>query len=106
MSAYLRLIYDRMEFLEFKQSILYLKQPQHKATIFNELSLESFLEIRDMTKDFSQNIENGQIFNIKDYEAKLFEIWPQIKSYPSSSNLVAKALMKNEIYTSLFSHEN
>lgn len=106
MSAYVRLIYDRIEFLEFKQSILFLKQPQHKAVIFEELSLEDFLQIRDFTKSISEKILEGEKYTIEEYELKLFELWPPIKSYPSSSTLVAKALMSTEVYNSLFSYNN
>lgn len=106
MSAYIRLIYDRIEFLEFKQSILFLKQPQHKATIFEDLSLDIFLQIRDFTKEMSEKISNGEQYTIGEYENKLFEFWPPIKSYPSSSTLIAKALMCNDVYNSLFSHNN
>lgn len=106
MSAYVRLIYDKIEFLEFKQSILFLKQPQHKASIFQELSLECFLEIRNFTKSISDKILEGEKYTIEEYELNLFELWPPIKSYPSSSSLVAKALMSTEIYNSLFSYNN
>lgn len=106
MSAYVRLIYDRIEFLEFKQSILFLKQPQHKASIFHDLSLDVFLQIRDFTKSISEKILEGEKYTIGEYEQKLFELWPPIKSYPSSSSLVAKALMSNEVFNSLFSFNN
>ncbi len=106
MSAYIRLIYDRIEFLEFKQSILFLKQPQHKAAIFEELSLECFLQIRDMTISVSEKIIAGEKYTIGEYEQKLFELWPPIKSYPSSSSLVAKALMSSDVFSSLFSYNN
>ena len=106
MSAYIRLIYDRIEFLEFKQSILFLKQPQHKAAIFEELSLECFLQIRDFTKSISEKILAGEKYTFEEYEKEIFLLWPPIKSYPSSSALVAKALMDNEVYNSLFSYSN
>ena len=40
------------------------------------------------------------------YENKLFEIWPLIKSYPSSSTLVAKILMSEDVFNSLFTSIN
>lgn len=106
MSAYVRLIYDRLDFLEFKQNILLLKQPQHKASIFCELSLDDFLKIRDLANDISQKIIDGSVFNIEDFENELFKVWPPIKSLPSASSLVAKSLMNKEVYESLFKYNN
>lgn len=105
-SAYIRLIYDKMEFMEFKQNILFLKQPQHKASIFYDLKLDEFLKIRDFTIKFSNSILNNERVSISDYEKELFKIWPPIRSYPSSSTLVAKALMNNDNFEKLFQSNN
>ena len=43
---------DRLDFLEFKQNLIFLKPPQHSAQIFYELSLEDFLNIRDFTNEY------------------------------------------------------
>ncbi|MGL6107955.1 hypothetical protein [Romboutsia sp.] len=102
MSAYIRIIYDRLDFIEFKQNILLLKQPQHKASIFVDITLEEFLKIRDFTLDVSNKISSGKKYSIEQYEKSLFDICPLIKSYPSSSTLVAKALMNVDIFNSLF----
>lgn len=106
MSSYVRLIYDRIDFLEFKQNILFLKQPQHKASVFYELTLEDFLRIKDFTSSVEEKISNGQKYTITDYEKELFEIWAPIRSYPSSSTLVAKALMNEDNFNSLFKYSN
>lgn len=106
MSSYVTLIYDRIEFLEFKQNILLVKQPQHKASVFYELTLEDFLIIRDFTFNIEEKIGIGEKYTIKDYENNLFELWPPIKSYPSSSTLVAKVLMSEDNFNSLFMHYN
>lgn len=106
MSSYVKLVYDRIEFLEFKQNILLVKQPQHKASVFYELTLEDFLIIRDFTFEVESKIRNGEKYTIKDYENKLFEIWPPIRSYPSSSALVAKVLMNEDNFNFLFTYCN
>lgn len=106
MSAYVKLIYNRIDFLEFKQNILFLKQPQHKASVFYELTLEDFLKIRDFTFSVEEKITNGDKYTISDYEKELFIIWPPIKNFPSSSSLVAKALMSNDSFNSLFKYFN
>lgn len=106
MSSYVRLIYDRIDFLEFKQNILFLKQPQHKASVFYQLTLEDFLRIRDFTSSVEEKISNGEKYTITDYERELFEIWSPIRSYPSSSTLVAKALMNEDNFNSLFKYSN
>ncbi|RDY23057.1 hypothetical protein CHF27_010270 [Romboutsia maritimum] len=106
MSAYIRLIYDKLDFLEFKQKILFLKEPQHKATVFINIELEDFLNIRNFTNDFQLRIEAGEKLSISDYEKELFEVYAPIKSFPSSSKLVAKALLNEDIFNSLFKYSN
>ena len=96
MSSYIRIIYDRLDFIEFKQNLILLKQPQHKASVFYKLTLD----------EFESQIKSGITSSISDYESKLFEICPLIKSYPSSSTLIAKVLMSEDIFTTLFSSLN
>lgn len=106
MSSYIRIIYDRLDFIEFKQNLILLKQPQHKASVFYKLTLDDFIKIRDLTFEFESQIKSGIISSISDYESKLFEICPLIKSYPSSSTLIAKVLMSEDIFNTLFSSLN
>lgn len=106
MSSYIRIIYDRLDFIEFKQNLILLKQPQHKASVFYKLTLDDFLKIRDLTFEFESQIKSGIISSISDYESKLFEICPLIKSYPSSSTLIAKVLMSEDVFNTLFSSLN
>ena len=106
LSSYIRVIYDRLDFIEFKQNLILLKQPQHKASVFFNLTLDDFLKIRDFTFEFESSIKSGVRYSISDYENKLFEIWPLIKSYPSSSTLVAKILMSEDVFNSLFTSIN
>lgn len=106
MSSYIKVIYDRLDFIEFKQNLILLKHPQHKASVFYDITLDDFLKIRDFTSDFESKIKSGFRASISDYETKLFEIWPPIKSYPSASTLVAKTLMSKDIFDSLFSSIN
>ena len=106
LSSYIRIIYDRLDFIEFKQNLILLKQPQHKASVFFNLTLDDFLKIRDFTFEFESSIKSGVRYSISDYENKLFEIWPLIKSYPSSSTLVAKILMSEDVFNSLFASIN
>ncbi len=60
MSSYIQIIYDKIAFLEFKQNILFLKQPQHKASIFAELTLDIFLQIRELTNLVEEKISLGE----------------------------------------------
>lgn len=106
MSAYIRIIYDKLDFLEFKQNILFLKPPQHKIAVFNDLSLDDFLKIRELTKDIEQKIVDGEILSIEKYEKGLFEVWPPLRSYPTSSTLIARALMNIDNYNALFKYNN
>jgi len=106
LSSYIRVIYDRLDFIEFKQNLILLKQPQHKASVFYKITLDDFIKIRDLTSEFENQIKLGARTSILDYESKLFEICPLIKSYPSSSTLIAKVLMSEDIFNSLFSSSN
>lgn len=106
MSSYVKIIYDRLDFLEFKQNILLLKQPQHKASVFANLTIDDFLKIRDYTKDIETKIYSGESYTIEQYEKNLFEISPILKTYTSSSTLVAKALLKEDIFNTLFLSSN
>ncbi len=106
MSSYVRIIYDRLEFIEFKLNILLLKQPQHKASIFAQLTLDDFLKIRDYTQEIGLKIHLGQVCTISEYEKNLYEICPILKSYSSSSTLIAKALLNQDDFDSLFSSLN
>lgn len=106
MSAYVRIIYDRLDFIEFKQNILLLKQPQHKASIFADLTLDEFLKIRNFTLEVSNKVSSGEKYSLEQYEKGLFSICPLIKSYPSSSTLVAKTLMTIETFNTLFIDRN
>ena len=52
MSSYIRVIYDRLDFIEFKQNLILLKQPQHKASVFYKPTLDDFLKKMDLTNNF------------------------------------------------------
>lgn len=106
MSAYVRLIYDKLDFLEFKQKILFLKEPQHKASVFCNIEIDDFLNIRDFTDQFKSRISNGEKLTISDYEKNLLDVYSPIKSYPGASTLIAKALMDEDTFNSLFKHFN
>lgn len=97
---------DRIDFIEFKQKILFFKQPNHKATEFANLSLSQFLLIRNFVNDFESSISTTNYGNLKDFELKLFNICSELKSYPNASSLVAKTLMSKYTYDILFSSNN
>ena len=92
---------DRLDFLEFKQNLIFLKPPQHSAQIFYELSLEDFLNIRDFTNEYKIKIENNDITSLSDFEKKLINIWQPAKSYPLSATLIAKILFGKNLYNKL-----
>ena len=106
LSSYVKIIYDRLEFIEFKQNILLLKQPQHKASVFAQLTLDEFLKIRDYTQEIGLKIKLGEVLTISDYEKNLYEICPILKSYSSSATLVARALLNQDDFDALFSSLN
>ena len=94
---------DRLDFMEFKQNILFLKPPQHSTQLFYELTLEDFLKIRDFTKEYSLKIQRGEFVSLSNFEKGLTDIWQPTKSYPLSASLIAKILMETNLYNQLIS---
>ena len=94
---------DRLDFIEFKQNIIFLKPPQHSTQLFYELTLEYFLKIRDFTNSYIIKVQNNENTSLSDCEKKLIDIWPPVKSYPLSAALIAKILMGSALYNKLVS---
>ena len=94
---------DRLDFIEFKQNIIFLKPPQHSTQLFYDLTLEDFLKIRDFTKEYSLTIESDKLASLSDFEKKLINIWQPAKSYPLSASLIARVLMGKNLYAKLIS---
>ncbi|GAA0710742.1 hypothetical protein GCM10008904_22640 [Paraclostridium ghonii] len=97
---------SRLDFIEFKQQILLLKHPSHKATVFAELSLYDFLSIKKYVSNFEYFLDNGYNFDFKSFESGLYELNPQLKNYPESSVLISKVLMSLSNFNKLFSSNN
>ncbi len=97
---------SRLEFIEFKQQVLLLKQPNHKVNVFANLSLDQFLDIKEYVKNFQSKMSEGKASYLKDFELGLYKVCPLIKTYPGSSILIAKILMNLENYDLLFSSNN
>ena len=94
---------NRLDFIEFKQNIIFLKPPQHSTQLFYDLTLEDFLKIRDFTKEYSLIIEYGKLASLNDFEKKLIDIWQPAKSYPLSASLIARVLLGKNLYAKLIS---
>lgn len=94
---------DRLDFIEFKENLIFLKPPQHSAQLFYELTLEDFLKIRGFTNEYIMKIENNENVSLSDFEKKLIDIWQPAKSYPLSASLIARILMGNFLYNKLIS---
>lgn len=92
---------NRLDFIEFKQNIIFLKPPQHSTQLFYDLTLEDFLKIRDFTKEYSLIVESDELASLSDFEKKLINIWQPAKSYPLSASLIARVLMGKNLYAKL-----
>jgi len=97
---------SRVEFIEFKQQVLLLKHPSHKATVFAELTLYEFLSIRNYVENFEYYLENGHKFDFKSFESGLYDLIPKLKAYPESSVLISKILMNISNFNKLFDSNN
>lgn len=89
---------DRIDYLEFRQNVLLLKQPSHKASIFFDLDISTFLKIREFSRDFSRKVTDGEKLTLINYEKSLINIWAPISTYPSSYLLIAKSLLDRDVY--------
>lgn len=94
---------DRLDFIEFKQNIIFLKPPNHNVQIFYQLSLEDFLKIKDFTKSYIIKMENNEDVSLSDFEKKIINIWQPAKSYPLAASLICKVLMGSSLYNKLIS---
>ncbi len=92
---------DRLDYLEFRQNILILKQPCHKAIVFFDLTIDIYLEMKEKSNEFSQKIRVGQKLNLSDYEKLIISIWPNISNYPSACSLIAKSLLDKDLFESI-----
>lgn len=97
---------NRLEFIEFKQHVLFLKQPNHKVKVFSDLSLDEYLKIKDYVNKFEELLKLNNSLSFKDFTNGLYDICPRIKTYSESSVLIAKILMGYNNYDLLFSHNN
>ncbi|MEG2985143.1 MAG: hypothetical protein RR835_10605 [Peptostreptococcaceae bacterium] len=96
----------RLDFIEFKQQILLLKQPNHKVSVFANLSLSEYLNIKNYVNRFERSMNINKDYTFNEYENGLYELCPLIKTYPGSSILIAKILMDIKNFDLLFSHYN
>ena len=62
---------DRLDYLEFRQNLLILKQPCHKATVFFDLTIDIYLKMKEKSEEFSENVKNGKNLKLLDYENKV-----------------------------------
>ena len=93
---------NRIDYLEFRQNLLILKQPCHKATVFFDLNMEIYLEMKKASKDFCEKIASGEKLTLIDYENLLIDIYPSIKSYPSSYTLIAQSLLDKNTFNLIY----
>lgn len=92
---------DRLDYLEFRQNLLILKQPCHKATVFFDLTIDIYLKMKEKSEEFSENVKNGKNLKLLDYEKMIINIWPNISNYPSSCSLIANSLLDKDVFQSI-----
>ena len=98
MSSYVQHFNDRLDFIEFKQNILLLKNPQHKASIFIQLNLDEFIKVRNLVNNYSVHFYRGNFNSLSNFESELYDLLPSLKSYPDSSVLILKALLGSDLF--------
>ena len=96
-------ILDRLDYLEFRQSILFLKPPQHRIQLFCDLTFEDFLEIRNYVDKYDLKIKNGELFSLNDFSKGIAKIWEPANYYPLSASLIGESLLDKDLYNKLIS---
>lgn len=97
-------ILNRLDYIEFRQNLLILKEPCHKTTVFFDLNMDIYLEMKNFSKEFCKRISNGEKLTLQDYEKYIADIWPSIKCYPSSYSLIAKSLLDKNSFNSMLNN--
>jgi hypothetical protein len=93
---------DRLDFIEFKQGLLFFKQPQHKASPLYEISSLEYIQLKNLLKIYEEKIENDEKINLEDYEFEIYKICPQVKKYSDSAKLISKVILKPWNYERLY----
>lgn len=101
----LKEIIYRLDYLEFRQNLLILKEPCHKISLFFDLDINTYINMKVFSNEFSQKVKNGHPLNIQDYEKSLIKIWPEITTYPSSYIIIAKSLLPKEILNTIINYK-
>lgn len=105
MEKLLKEIIYRLDYLEFRQNLLILKEPCHKISLFFDLDINTYINMKVFSNEFSQKVKNGHPLNIQDYEKSLIKIWPEITTYPSSYIIIAKSLLPKEILNTIINYK-
>ncbi len=92
---------DRLDFIEFRQNIFFLKPPHHNSNFFYDLTLQDFLKIREFAEEYSLKIKSNEPTSLSDFEKNLINIWQPTRSYPLLASLFARVLMDKDIYAKL-----
>jgi len=93
---------DRLDFIEFKQGLLFFKQPQHKGSLLYEISIIEYDQLKNIIKVYEEKIENDEKINLEDYEFEIYKICPQIKKYPAAAKLISRVILKPWNYERLY----
>lgn len=101
----LRDILYKIEYLEFRQNLLILKEPCHKISILFELDLYTYINMKTFSYEFCEKLKEGQNLTIQDYEKTLSDIWPSVSTYPSAYILIAKCLLPKEILNKITNYQ-
>ena len=94
---------DRLNFIEFKQGLLFFKQPQHKVSLLYEISSLEYSQLKNCISKYEEKIENDEKINLEDYEFEIYKICPQIKKYSDSAKLISRVILKPWNYERLYS---
>ena len=102
MDEKLKELQDRLDFIEFRQGLLFFKQPLHKASILYEISALEYNQLKSLIKAYEEKIINDEKINLEDYEFEIYKICPQVKKYPDAAKLISRVILKPWNYERLY----
>lgn len=103
MNENLKELQEKLDFIEFRQGLLFFKLPQHKADLLYEISLLEYKQLKNLIFIYEEKIKNDEKINIEDYEFEIYKICPQIKKYPTAAKLISKVILKPWNFERLYS---
>ena len=95
-------IEDRLDFLEYRQQLLYNNDDVSHIFFEYEVSREESKAIMDLMDKYSDMIRNNQVVHSADFEHEVYSIVPSINSDYHFCESIAKAFYEQSQWVEVF----